>query len=1081
MSQEYTSQLFKNKKCDNTRGQNSWKLNELKQMCTTLKIQFKNNENKAELCKKISKYFKSISTSPSSPDFPNSPSSPTVENLPLFSVDGKSILDTFNTKKCKDSRGPGSWTVSQLKEMCKVLKIPINSRMDKNDLCHEISKYTSTPTTSMPTTSTSTTSTSTTSMPTTSMPTTSMPTTSTPALKSHLTYKEKQIINAMNQKKESMGLVSIKDNTIKGLREQFIQNNCRTGNWSISKLKEICDTLDIKFSVKDDKSSLCFKIENVLFGGVKRIVDTSYLKNYNVNSVQKIFDTNECQTNIIPNKYSMEELKDISRILDIKVDGLSKNEMCVAIGNVIKTADVDALIYKIKKTDEETEEDLNSELTVDSEDDKALDFIINDLVSNTLSSVNENEKVSEQSVTNNTFKEQKKDMETYIIKYGQQSIEESRDDDEEDYYMRKIFDNVKTFSDLQECFVAYLQGRIGSNPTYGGSINTETIPLVENLVSINKNGFISVSGQPSSRERKDDNYLENRPHIIGFLEKKNLESFLKFIETQSNFYFIVINGKKDVEFDTLPSETLFVNRYIYDNGSIGSSYEIRTKTKKNPFNYFHEFPNIINMLEQTSVYVEIIGKEFNNGSTEDLLLMYFKEINEDNDELYEKVKDDEQSVTNNTFKEQKKDMETYIIKYGQQSIEESRDDDEEDYYMRKIFDNVKTFSDLQECFVAYLQGRIGSNPTYGGSINTETIPLVENLVSINKNGFISVSGQPSSRERKDDNYLENRPHIIGFLEKKNLESFLKFIETQSNFYFIVINGKKDVEFDTLPSETLFVNRYIYDNGSIGSSYEIRTKTKKNPFNYFHEFPNIINMLEQTSVYVEIIGKEFNNGSTEDLLLMYFKEINEDNDELYLDMSQLDIDDKKEEKSLMDSLMIEPVSIMENKPENLDKELEKIQSPKENKFFKDDDIVHIDTINLDDMFSDDDEDDLNQVGSATSITKDVINKIKKKVINHYKKWEHYDIYMLVTDYGTFIDVFDNFNKLIKQENNSAIEYYKDNLEDGIEIQDVYDYIEGNLVIPLNKNYYIDGNYNYRTTQSVGDRLISRSNYRQFLKK
>ena len=138
-------ELFNSKKCDNTRGQFSWRVGELKSMCETLKIQFKSNDTKPELCQKIARYFKGISSNTNSgstsPVASTSYIPPVLSPINTSSVNQTDIINSFTKRKCKDARGSNSWTVKQLTDMCQSLKIPINSRMVKNDYCSAIKKH----------------------------------------------------------------------------------------------------------------------------------------------------------------------------------------------------------------------------------------------------------------------------------------------------------------------------------------------------------------------------------------------------------------------------------------------------------------------------------------------------------------------------------------------------------------------------------------------------------------------------------------------------------------------------------------------------------------------------------------------------------------------------------------------------------------------------------------------------------------------------------------------------------------------------------------------------------------------------
>ena len=70
---------------------------------------------------------------------------------------------------------------------------------------------------------------------------------------------------------------------------------------------------------------------------------------------------------------------------------------------------------------------------------------------------------------------------------------------EYDEATEELFHNVKTFTDLQYIYIKFLKGEIEISPDQYGPVNSETIPLLNDLIKINKLDFISVSGQPSIR------------------------------------------------------------------------------------------------------------------------------------------------------------------------------------------------------------------------------------------------------------------------------------------------------------------------------------------------------------------------------------------------------------------------------------------------------------------------------------------------------------------------------------------------------------------------------------------------------
>ena len=119
---------------------------------------------------------------------------------------------------------------------------------------------------------------------------------------------------------------------------------------------------------------------------------------------------------------------------------------------------------------------------------------------------------------------------------------------------------------------------------------------------------------------------------------------------------------------------------------------------------------------------------------------------------------------------------------------------------------------------------------------------------------------------------------------------------------------------------------------------------------------------------------------------------------------------------------------------------------------------------------------------------VLNKIKNEVLKHYKQWKSNNIYMLVTDYRTLKGVFSNFDKLLQYEIKSTIEYYKDNYSDYDNDEEIFndisDFVQGNIVLSLDQDYYIDDNYNYYPKTNIKSEnidyytLLSKKNMKKF---
>lgn len=113
-----TLENFKNKPCEE--GYGGWKIEQLKELCTILKISKRGS--KKELCTRINEYMsnKKIKIRTKSPQFEE------------FITE-----ETFKDKPCED--GYGGWKTQQLITFCKILNI--STRGSKKELCSRIQKH----------------------------------------------------------------------------------------------------------------------------------------------------------------------------------------------------------------------------------------------------------------------------------------------------------------------------------------------------------------------------------------------------------------------------------------------------------------------------------------------------------------------------------------------------------------------------------------------------------------------------------------------------------------------------------------------------------------------------------------------------------------------------------------------------------------------------------------------------------------------------------------------------------------------------------------------------------------------------
>jgi hypothetical protein len=227
-------------------------------------------------------------------------------------------------------------------------------------------------------------------------------------------------------------------------------------------------------------------------------------------------------------------------------------------------------------------------------------------------------------------------MEYYINQYGKTNTD-------------VIYNNIDTYKDLIDVNIGFLENKIDDILYHGGPVDDETKPLLDKLIMINKNGFMSVEGQPgiilydkfinSTWKYRGDIcgswYVskKQKSYISGFMEYKYINKFIDFIKQNNNYGCYIISNKK----------SMCKKRLLYS--SINRPHVI-TVEKKNYeihdliisdwhdsgvcwYNYdeielFDKYPNIINILQQTCYLTIFAYKYGNEYSVEDLLLDFYK-------------------------------------------------------------------------------------------------------------------------------------------------------------------------------------------------------------------------------------------------------------------------------------------------------------------------------------------------------------------------------------------------------------------------------------------------------------------------
>lgn len=118
---------------------------------------------------------------------------------------------------------------------------------------------------------------------------------------------------------------------------------------------------------------------------------------------------------------------------------------------------------------------------------------------------------------------------------------------------KKMWDKCENFTGLKELMALFLLGKIKKNPWYNGELNPETIPLLKDLVQINKKGLVSLNGQPGVYEtEKLSNgkilYKYQRAYIQGFMKRKHFEKFAKKLLAKEKYIIAFAKDEKAYQY-----------------------------------------------------------------------------------------------------------------------------------------------------------------------------------------------------------------------------------------------------------------------------------------------------------------------------------------------------------------------------------------------------------------------------------------------------------------------------------------------------------------------------------------------------
>ena len=195
-----------------------------------------------------------------------------------------------------------------------------------------------------------------------------------------------------------------------------------------------------------------------------------------------------------------------------------------------------------------------------------------------------------------------------------------------------LYREATTFKNLVCLNIAFLKGILNGTPYHHGPIDDETIPLLSQLIQLNKKGFLSTNGQPgiiSDFTVDGVYYQENQKSYISGYIHKSLSDKLQWFIQEKPFYMVIIENKNKV-YDSVPVYKYNLTRYI-NLEDPNEPYDDHTNVWRNKYGAFTDFKryNVNSLLKEDYVFVEVYSTVYGEGySAEQLLFDFFDSVSD---------------------------------------------------------------------------------------------------------------------------------------------------------------------------------------------------------------------------------------------------------------------------------------------------------------------------------------------------------------------------------------------------------------------------------------------------------------------
>lgn len=205
---------------------------------------------------------------------------------------------------------------------------------------------------------------------------------------------------------------------------------------------------------------------------------------------------------------------------------------------------------------------------------------------------------------------------------------------------QKMWDSCQNFNHLQKAMIVYLKGICPESIWMGAQVDTETIPILDDLAKIVEKGFVTIEGQPGTISKNKiaieskfgkigDSYIEKqRGYLSGFVLNTSSDIFLRKLERTGKVYIYkerldgiqLLFGQKPDIYTKKYKDYIILTQEISDTYSNNHTkfpipYTMGMQSIALPMN-----KNLKQYLIDHCSYITIIMKEFGDTGLQNLVL-----------------------------------------------------------------------------------------------------------------------------------------------------------------------------------------------------------------------------------------------------------------------------------------------------------------------------------------------------------------------------------------------------------------------------------------------------------------------------